>query len=85
MIGAPQLLEDLEPPPTPRLVGRQAQATEDDSINLLAQQQLGQGELLMGRQRRHGFVTNAEKHAPRKRLHIVLDLLLDEQLVFVSD
>ena len=85
MFRASQFVDELHATPAPRVVGRQAQPLEDDTVDFVAEQQLGQCELRCGGQRRHRIVADAEQNATRHRLLVVLDFLLDEQLVLVLE
>src|SRR4029079_12143635 len=84
-LGSPKLVDQFESLASPGVVRRKAEALEDDSVHLVAQQQLRECELWLGGERRHRFVADCEEDAPRHRLLVVLDFLLDEPLVLVLE
>jgi len=85
MLRTADLIEQLDPTLPPGHVRRQLKSLEDDFVDLIHQQQLGQGELLLRRERADRVVSDGEQDAPRHRLLVVLDLALEVELVLVLE
>jgi hypothetical protein len=85
MLGATKLVDQLDSAAPPCFVARKAQSLEDESVDLIPYEQLGEHELRSGRQRPDGVVADSEKNPAGYRFLVVLDFLLDEQLVLVLE
>src|SRR5687768_10788005 len=85
MFRPPQLREQPDALATPRAIRGQTEPLPDDAIDLFAEQQLGESQLLIGGQRLRRFVTDAEQSAARERFLVLLDLVLHVELVLVAE
>ena len=79
------LFEQLQPPSTPGMVPRDAQALSNDAIDFGPKQELVHGKLLARSQKRRGFVANLQNGGARHGLFVILDLVLYVQLVLVLE
>ena len=84
-LGTPKLFDQFDPAPPPRRRAREPQPARNDAIDFFPDDQLGERELCLFRERGNRLVSDAEQHAARDRLLVVLDLLLEIPLVFVSE
>src|SRR3954468_22573399 len=84
MLGTSHFAVQLEPLAPPRGVRRKAQASEDDPVDFLEHQHLGEHELRFRSETRSGLIADREDGEPRDGLLVVLDFLLDVELVLVS-
>jgi len=85
VLRPPHLVVQLESPAAPGVVRRQSQPPEDDAIDLLQHQHLGQHELRFRGEPRGCLVADREDRGAGNRFLVVLDFLLDEHRVFVTE
>jgi hypothetical protein len=85
MFRSAKLREQLGLPTPPRRIAWQAKTSEDDAVDFLAKQQLGQRKLRLSAECRYGVVTDAQQHGSGNRFLVILDLLLHVELVFVLE
>lgn len=79
------LFEEFNPAPAPGRKGRNTDSTADQRVDLGPNKDLAELELVSLPKLIDRLVTEAEQRRPRDRVLIVLDLLLDVNIVFVSE
>jgi hypothetical protein len=82
-LGPRVVLDRAQAAAPPRLVARETQSRLDEAIDLIAEDELGERELLLRGQRLDRLVADAEEDTSGHRLLVVLYLLLHEERVFV--
>src|SRR6476661_223189 len=85
MFRATEFLQQSDATLPPRGIRWQSQSLEDDLVHLVDEQELGQRELLLRRERPHRVVTDGQEHAAWHRLLVVLDLSFEVELVLVLE